>query len=167
MMDVVQPFREGKLPLSNLHKCPEGYVLKHNDKVFLLSEHMYQYRKLTSHGKAEADSLLEEEDPFKVMQKAQEILPEEQTSSEWKCSAETEMLEVCEIKFRQCEHSQDVLLCSKLTLVEVTGDLFWGFGLNLEQTMSCLSEFWSGRNMMGVTFHAVYQILFAEQDQHE
>ena len=64
-------------------------------------------------------------------------------------------------------HAQQYLLQSKLTLVEATGDCYWGSRLNLEQTRACLSEFWPGKNMMGITLHAVQQILFAEMDQVE
>ncbi len=88
-------------------------------------------------------------------------------SIEWKHSAESEMLDVCEMKFQQCMHAWQYLLQSKLTLVEATGDHYWGSGLNLEQTRVCLLEFWPGKNMMGVTLHAVQQILFVEMDQVE
>ncbi len=38
---------------------------------------MYQHHKLKAHNIPEADSILEEEDPFKVMQKVKELLPNE------------------------------------------------------------------------------------------
>ena len=69
--------------MSNLHKCPEGCTLKHDDQVFLSSEHMYQHCKLKAHNIPEVDSILDEEDPFKVMQKVIELLPNKKVSIEW------------------------------------------------------------------------------------
>ncbi len=60
MIDVVQPFHGGKSLLSNLHKCPEGCTLRHDNQVFLSSEHMYQHHKLKAHDVLEADSILAE-----------------------------------------------------------------------------------------------------------
>ncbi len=100
---------------------------------------MYQYHKLTAHNKPEANEILAEEDPFKVMQRSKEIMDDEETSSSW--HAEEEMWAVCELKFKQCSHAQDELIHSKLILVEATGDTYWGSGLNLEQTRTCLPEY--------------------------
>ncbi len=36
-----------------------------------------------------------------------------------------------------------------MILVEVTGDPFWGTGLNVAQTKECLSDYWPGKNIMG------------------
>lgn len=65
----VETFHGGKFPLSNLHKCPEGCVIKEGEpgceKVFLMSKHHYRFHKLKEHGKTEeAFDLLEEENSF-------------------------------------------------------------------------------------------------------
>ncbi len=59
------------------------------------------------------------------------------------------MLESCQLKFTACSHVRDKLLNSRLTIVEATGDPFWGSGLNIQQTLDCLPEFWPGENNLG------------------
>ncbi len=75
----------GKYPLSNLHKCPHGCVAKDGDKIFPSNEHCFQFKKLKAYDKTEAAfELLDEPDPFKVMQRSKEILPDAEVSEEWK-----------------------------------------------------------------------------------
>ena len=38
---------------------------------------------------------------------------------------------------------------SHLTIVEATGDPFWGSGLNIQQTLDCLPDYWPGENKLG------------------
>ncbi len=148
--DLVDAFRGSKYELSNLHKCPDGCVITEGNKVFPSSEHRYQFSKLKAHNKVEeAFKLLEEPDPFKVMQKAKVLVPESETSAEWKASAVSEMEESNLLKFRTCSHARDRLLASKITIAEAMADHFWGTGLTMEQTVQCLPEFWLSHNHMG------------------
>ncbi len=148
--ESIDTFRGGKYQLSNLHKCPEGYVITEGAKVFPSSKHKYQFSKLKAHDKMEeAFELLYEPDPFKVMQKLKEILPESEITTEWKASTISEMSEANFLKFKSCSHTREGLLSSKITIAEATADHFWGTGLTLEQTVQCLPEFWPGENHMG------------------
>ncbi len=61
----------------------------------------------------------------------------------------TEMLEFNCLKYSCCTHAREKLLDSKLVLVEATGDPYWGSGLNVVQTLECLSDYWPGKNMLG------------------
>ncbi len=38
---------------------------------------------------------------------------------------------------------------SCLTIVEATGDPYWGSGLNIQQTLDCLPDYWPGENKLG------------------
>ena len=146
--ESVEVFRGGKYQLSNLHKCPEG--CPEGNKVFPLSEHRYQFSKLKAHDMIEeAFDLLEEPDPFKVMQKAKEVVPDIEASAEWKASAVSEMMESNWMKFQACSHVREKLLLSRITITEVTADCFWGIGLTMEQNSQCLPEFGPGQNQMG------------------
>ncbi len=53
------------------------------------------------------------------------------------------------LKFHSCDHAKEKLLHSVPTLVEATGDPFWGSGLNQAQMKECLMEYWPGKNTMG------------------
>ena len=97
----------------------------------------------------EAYLLLTEESGFDAMKKAKSLLLDNALSDEWKDKAYTEMLESCWLKFTACSHVKDKLLDSRLTIVEATGDPFWGSGLNIQQTLDCLPEFWPGENNLG------------------
>ena len=148
--ESIDAFRGSKYELSNLHKCPDGCVITEGNKVFLTSEHRYQFSKLKAHDKVEeAFELLEEPDPFKVMQKARTLVPDNETSAEWKASAVSEMTELNLMKFNACSHAREKLLTSKITIAEVTANKFWGTGLTMEQTTQCLLEYWPGQNQMG------------------
>ena len=72
----------------------------------------------------EAFELLEEPDPFKVMQKARVLVLDNKTSAEWKASAVSEMTETNLLKFNACSHARERLLTSKITIAEATADQF-------------------------------------------
>ena len=86
LQGTVEAFYGGKFPLSNLHKCPHGYVLKEGEpgweKIFHTSEHRYQFYKLKEHDKVEEAFDLLEENSFKVIQKAKAILLESELNEE-------------------------------------------------------------------------------------
>ena len=154
LQGTVEAFLGGKFPLSNLHKCPHGCVLKEGEpgqeKIFHTSEHRYQFYKLKEHDKVEeAFDLLKEENSFKVMQKAKAILPESELNEEWKNKHIDTMSMSCAMKFHACPHAMQALLNSRVTIAEATGDMYWGMGLNVLQTEACLQEFWPGKNIMG------------------
>ncbi len=81
MADTVEAFRGGNNQLSNLYVCPEGCEIHNQGTRFPSSEHHYQFKKLKYHNLAEeAHLLLLEEDSFKVMCKAKELLPKDKIS---------------------------------------------------------------------------------------
>lgn len=89
--------------------------------------------------------VLEEENPFKVMQMAQLALLDEEVLPEWTDSeAKISMSYANAMKFRTCTHAMEALLNSTLHIVEATGDKFWGMGLHMDATRECLSEHWLG-----------------------
>ncbi len=154
LQGTAEAFYGGKFPLFNLHKCPHGCVLKEGEpgweKIFHTSEHRYQFYNLKEHDKVEeAFDLLEEENSFKVMQKAKAVLPESELNEEWKNKHIDTMSTSCAMKFCSCPHAMQALLDSRVTIAEATGDLYWGMGLNVPQTEACLQEFWPGKNIMG------------------
>ena len=53
------------------------------------------------------------------------------------------------LKYQSCDHAHEVLLHSRITIVEVTGDPFWGTSLNVAQTLECIPDYWLGANHMG------------------
>ncbi len=111
MSGTVEAFQGGKYELSNLHKCSHGCISKDGDKVFPLSEHYYQFHKLKAYDKIEdAFALLDKPEPFKVMRKSQELLPEDQVSDDWKASAVDEMRVVNTLKFCACDHARKALM---------------------------------------------------------
>ncbi len=104
----IDAFQGGKYQLSNLHKCPEGCVITDGNKVFPSSEHRYQFTKLKAHDLTdEAFDLLDEPDPFKVMQRSKELLPDEKTSDKWRSLATSEMTEDNYLKFKSCAHARE------------------------------------------------------------
>ncbi len=135
MAETVETFHGGKSQLSNLHICPEGCEIHDAGMTFLSSEHHYQFKKLKHHDMGEeAYLLLAEEDSFKAMQRAKELVPDDKVSEQWKEHAYNEMLESNRLKYSACEYVKDKLLSTGLMIVEATGDRFWGSGLNLIQT---------------------------------
>ncbi len=85
--------------------------------------------------------LLSEEIGFDVMKRVKSLLPDSTLSSEWNDKAYQEMQESCRSKFTSCPYIREKLLNSKLTIVEATGDPFWGSGLNIQQTLDCLPDY--------------------------
>ncbi len=83
------------------------------------------------------------------MRKAQDLLPEDQVSDDWKVSAVDKMRVANSLKFHTCDHARKALIEANLMIAEATSDLFWGTGLSLEWTRQCLPEFWPGQNRMG------------------
>ncbi len=120
---------------------------------------------MKAHDKIEAAfDLLEEPDPFKVMQKSKEILPDDAVSDEWKQTVCGKMKEAVSLKFQVCEYVKHVLLGSSLMIVEATGDKFWGSGLALDQTRQYLPEYWPGENQMGKILMDLHQRYADERD---
>ena len=70
----------------------------------------------------------------------------------------------CAMKFHSCPHAMQALLDSRVTIAEVTGDLYWGTGLNVPQTEECLQEFWPGKNVIGGILMDLYS-MFQEANQ--
>ncbi len=70
--------------LSNLYVCPQGCKIADHGTEFLSSEYHYQFKKLKHHDQGEHAYLLPgEEDAFKVMHQAKELVPETNISQEW------------------------------------------------------------------------------------
>ena len=162
----MEAFRGGNNQLSNLHVCPEECEIHDQGTRFLSSEHHYQFKKLKHHDLAEeAHLLLLEEDSFKVICKAKELLPDNKVSDDWKECAVDKMKNSNQLKYTSCVHVKETLLSSALTLVEATGDLFWGSGLNVQHTKECLQEYWPGQNNMGLVLMIVCDELQTSEEQ--
>ncbi len=148
--ETLETFRGGKCQLSNLHACPEGCTILDRGTAFHTSEHHYQFKKLKDHDMGEeAYMLLSKEIGFDAMKRVKSLLLDSELSSEWKDKAYQEMQESCRLKFTSYPHVREKLLSSKLTIVEATGDPFWGSGLNIQQTLDCLLDYWPGQNNLG------------------
>ena len=76
-------------------------------------------------------------------------MPDDQVSESWKAQAVAEMRETNKLKYQACPHAHDSFLCLRITIAEATGDPFWGTGLNVAQTLECISDYWPGANHMG------------------
>ncbi len=148
-MDTVETFHGGKYQLSNLHTCPEGYVIEDKGTSFPSSEHHYQFNKLKHHNKGtEAYKMLMQEDTFKAMKLAKDVVPDDEVLESWQ--PQQEIIDSCRQKYQACPYSREKLLTSTLILAEATGDKFGGSGLNVAQTKECLTEYWPGQNVMGM-----------------
>ena len=131
---------------------------------FDTSEHHYQFKKLKFHDKGvEAYDMLLQEDSFKAMKIAKDALPDDEVSDAWTATAKEEMLQSNCMKYASCPHTREKLLGSCLTLVEATGDPFWGIGLNVTQTLECLSDYWPGQNVMGSVLMEVHDKIQKQQ----
>ncbi len=98
-----------------------------------MSEHHYQFKKLKAHNLGtEVYELLIEEDGFKAMKKAKSLIPDSDVSDEWKQVACEEMMVSNRLKYTSCQHAMETLLYSKITIAEVTRDLFWDMGLGVQ-----------------------------------
>ena len=131
-------------------------------KEFLSSEHYYQWVKFIAHDKTEkVEKLLLEENPFKAMQLAQQVIPNNDLLDEQKNKeSKVAMSYANAVKFCSCSYAMEVLLNSKPLIAEATGDREWGSGLHLEATKECLSQFWPGKNKMGeilMELHAMFR----------
>ncbi len=134
MRDTVETFCSGAYQLSNLHKCPSGCVIEDMGTKFESREHHYQFKKLKFHDKgAEAYNMLlqDQEDSFKAMKIAKDVLPNDEVSDAWTATAKEEMLQSNYMKYASCPHVREKLLGSHLTLAEAMGDPYWGTGLNI------------------------------------
>ncbi len=172
MRDTVESFHCGACQLSNLHKCPSGCVIEDMGTTFETSEHHYQFKKLKFHNKgAEAYDMLLQEDSFKAMKIAKEVLPDDKVSDAWIATTKEEMLQSNCIKYASCPHVQEKLLGSHLTLAEAIRDPYWGTGLNVTQTLECLSDYWPGQNIMGSVLMEVCDEIQKQQlsvtDEHQ
>ncbi len=111
IMDEVEAFRGLGNPLSNLHICEHSCEIKDKGISFLLSKHYYQYKKLQLHDLGEESvHLVMETDPFKVMNQANELLPDDKISNNWSRVACDKMLVTNQLKYDSCEHARDLLL---------------------------------------------------------
>ncbi len=160
-METLETFHGSQCQLSNLHNCPQGCEIQDRGMTFPTSEHHYQFKKLKDHNMGkEAYLLLTEETGFDVIKKAKSLLLDSALSDEWKDKAYNEMLESCRLKFSSCSHVREKLLQSKLIIVEAMGDPYWGSGLNIQQTLDCLPEFWPRDNNLGkilIDLHLEFQ----------
>ncbi len=93
-------------------------------KEFLSSEHHYQQAKFIAHDKTEeVEKLLLEENPFKAMQLAQQVVPDNDLLDEWKDKeSKVAMLYANAVKFCSCPHAMEVLLNSKPLIAEAIGE---------------------------------------------
>ncbi len=89
-----------------------------------------------------------EEDSFKAMKKAKSLIPDSDVSDKWKQVACKEMMSSNRLKYTSYQHAKELLLHSKITIAEATGDLFWDTGLGVQQSLDCLPDFWPGENHM-------------------
>ena len=136
LQDTVEPFCSGKCVLSNLHKCLDGCKIEDLGTKFQMSEQHFQFKKLKFHGLgAEAYEMLMEEDGFKAMKRAKELLLEDKVEQDWKHRAKEEMTNSVQKKFRSCSHAHLKLLDVEMVIAEATGDDYWGTGLNVQQTL--------------------------------
>ncbi len=71
------------------------------------------------------------------------------------------------LKYAACPHAQEYLLQSKITIAEATGDLFWGMGLGVQQSLDCLLDFWLGANHMGQILMEIWADCQAELQSDE
>ena len=102
------------------------------------------------HGKVdESYTILETASGWEVMKTAHEILPDTESRSDWWDKAVSVMIESNWLKYESCPHACEVLLDSNVVLAEATSNMFWGLGLNLEKTLTTLSDYWPGCNHMG------------------
>ncbi len=98
MMDMVETFCGGKCQLSNLHTCPEGCVIEDKVTSFPSSEHHYQFKKLKHHDKgAEAYEMLMQEDTFKAIKLAKEVVPDDEVFESWQ--PQQELIDSCRQKY--------------------------------------------------------------------
>ncbi len=73
----------GKNPLSNLHNCEEGCLIKDGQHDFSLSEQHYQFNRLWFHGKIDASHrVLEVDSGFQAMKIAESALQKEDEKME-------------------------------------------------------------------------------------
>ena len=91
-------------------------------KEFLSSEHHYQWAKFIAHNKTEeVEKLLMEENPFKAMQLAQQVVPDNDLSDEWKDKESKIAISYANaLKFCLCPHTMEALLNSKPLIAEAT-----------------------------------------------
>ncbi len=54
-----------------------------------------------------------------------------------------------QLKYAAYSHVHDALLNTRVTIAEATGDPYWGTGLNVQQILQCLPEYWPGANHIG------------------
>ena len=142
MMKHIIPFQGGRHQFSNLHKCPEGCVLKDGELSFDTSEQMYQHHRLVHHGLHEsANEITKADSSFEAMNKAHEVLPKEDSSNEWMEEAIPVMTECVCAKLDGCSHVREALVDSSGRLVEATSDTFWGSGMSVEMTRSTLPDY--------------------------
>ncbi len=169
IMDMVETFRGGKNPLSNLHNCPEGCGFNDGQHEFHSSEQHYQFQWLRHYGKVEESyTVLESESGVEAMCLAHEILLEMETHSDWWEQAMSVMTDLNRKKYQACEHAHEVLLDSNVVLVKATSNVFWGSGLNPERTLTTLSDYWPGKNHMGkllVCLHDKFMQIEDDSDQ--
>ncbi len=59
------------------------------------------------------------------------------------------MLHACQNKFNNYSHAREVLLNSKSELAECTQNKEWGMGLDQQQMVETLPDFWPRKNLMG------------------
>ena len=162
--DTVETFCSSTCQLSNLYKCLSGCMIEDIGTKFETSEHHYQFKKLKFHNKgAEAYDMLLQEDSFKAMKIAKDVLPDDEVSDAWTAIAKEDMLQSNCMKYASCPHAREKLLGSHLTLAEATGDPYWGTGLNITQTLECLSDYWLGQNVMGSVLMEVYDEIQKQQ----
>ena len=141
--------RGGKHPLSNLHNCPEGCVIKDGQYDFNSSEQHYQFGRLYFHGKVdESYHVLEVDMGFQAMKIAEVALLNEE-KSDWLTQAVVDMRNSNVLKYESCPHAHEYLLSTDAPIVEATSNVFWGSGLPPDLTRSTLCDFWPGQNNLG------------------
>ena len=134
-------FASEKAPLSNLYRCN----LQVNGRKFVSVEQAFQYAKAEyARDFTTAQSILDTDDPYIAKQLGKAI-----RCPEWLARREEVIQNLMKEKFLQNPHLREKLLESHNdTLVEATGDPYWGAGCGLTSYL-LKNKTYKGRNITG------------------
>ncbi len=83
------------------------------------------------------------------MKIAEQALPKEEESDDWKWNAVEEMKLSNRLKFENCPYAHKYLLQTTGCIVEATTNPIWGSGLMPDMTRMTLKDYWPRKNNLG------------------
>ena len=151
-------FRGKDSPLSNFYHVKNK--IHAFDDSFDCAEKAYQCIKADFHYQGDdMYSLIKNaRHPVRAKHLGEEFVPNE----EWLKVREDYMYQILKAKYESCPEFRDVIINNPNAIfAEASEDMYWGTGLNVQETLITSPEKWKGQNRLGIMMEELQREIFS------